>query len=67
MEFILKALLIITGLILGIFLIFGTNWLLTYGILWVIQGIWDINYWDKFWYVFWGIYILLIILKLWRK
>ncbi len=63
METFLKISLMVIGIILVLLFSLGINWLFTYGIIWVINGIFSVNYWDKFWYIFWGIYILEIIFK----
>lgn len=39
-------------------LMFGVNLLLTYGIIWVANGLFDTNLFPKFWYIFWGLYLV---------
>lgn len=58
MEIIMKIILIILGICLVVGVSLGFNWLFTYGIIWVINGIFSVNSWDKFWYIFWGLWII---------
>ena len=63
METFLKILLVIFMIGLVIACNLGVNWLFTYGIIWSINGIFSVNDWEKFWYVFWGIWIIKLILS----
>lgn len=48
----MKFLIVILVFILTILISLSMTWLFTYGIIWALNGIFSINYWDKFWYIF---------------
>ncbi|MGD2071970.1 MAG: hypothetical protein PVG65_00565 [Candidatus Thorarchaeota archaeon] len=58
METLTKIVLVILGIVLIIAISLGINWLFTYGIIWVVNGIFSVDYWEKFRYVFWGLWII---------
>ena len=58
MKTFLEILIIILGILVIVACSLGVNWLFTYGLIWAINGICSVDYWEKFWYVFWGIWII---------
>jgi glucan phosphoethanolaminetransferase (alkaline phosphatase superfamily) len=63
-----KTLLTIIGISLAIAVVvifsLGITWLLTYGLILVINGIFEVNYFPKFWYIFCGLYIIQYLFRL---
>jgi len=51
---------------LAIFLVviasLGFNWIFTYGLIWATNNIFAVDYWSKFWYIFWVLYIMELML-----
>lgn len=46
---------------------FAINWVMTYGLCWIIKGIFEYDLFPKFWYVFVGMLLLTTRIKVKRS
>lgn len=58
-----KLILVLFLIILIPLLIFGIPWIITKVLIWGINGIWNYDLTDKFWYMYWIIFVLGMLFK----